>query len=142
MPIDGLFNTTVELLGKSIDLRVRNQSRISANVANAETPGYTPTRLSFEGELKEALQAEKKGTTKTVAPHPRHIPVKGGGQSILTVQGSIEEVPAPNAGRDDNRVELEQEMVQMAENQILYNASVQMIAKKFEGLKLAIKGTN
>ncbi len=140
MPIDGLFSTTVELLGKSIDLRSRNHNQISANMANAETPGYTPTRLSFEGELKDALQSQKKGTT-LVSAHPRHIPVKGAQKSLQSVQGVLEETPAPNPGKDGNRVELEQEMAKMAENQILYNASVQILAKKFEGLKQAIKGT-
>ena len=141
MPVDGLFSTTVELLGKSIDLRTRNHSHISANMANAETPGYTPTRLSFEGELKEALQEQKKGT-KLVSAHPRHIPVKGMQRSLNQVHGALEETPAPNPGRDGNRVELEQEMAKMAENQILYNASVQILAKKFEGLRQAIKGSN
>jgi flagellar basal-body rod protein FlgB len=31
-------------------------------------------------------------------------------------------------------------MSRLATNQIMYNASVQMIGKKFEGLKFAIKG--
>ena len=141
MPVDGLFSTTVELLGKSIDLRTKNHNLISANMANAETPGYVPTRLSFEGELKEALESREKGA-KLVAAHPRHIPIKGMRRSLDQVQGTLEETPAPNPGRDGNRVELEQEMARMAENQILYNASVQMLAKKFEGLKQAIKGTN
>jgi flagellar basal-body rod protein FlgB len=38
-------------------------------------------------------------------------------------------------------VDIEAEMGKMAENQILYNASVQMIAKKFDGLRQAIRGT-
>lgn len=141
MPVDGLFSNTVELLGKSIDLRTKNHNLISANMANAETPGYVPTRLSFEGELKDALESRKKGST-LVAPHPRHIPVKGMRRSLDQVQGTLEETPSPNPGRDGNRVELEQEMAKMAENQILYNASVQILAKKFEGIKQAIKGTN
>ena len=140
MPIDGLFSTTVELLSKSIDLRARNHNQISANMANAETPGYMPTRLSFEGELKEALQGQKNGA-KLVSAHPRHIPIKGMQKSLQGVQGTLEETPAPNPGRDGNRVELEHEMAKMAENQILYNASVQILVKKFEGLKQAIKGT-
>jgi flagellar basal-body rod protein FlgB len=37
-------------------------------------------------------------------------------------------------------VELEGEMGRMVENQIMYNASVQILAKKFEGLRTAIKG--
>ena len=48
MRADGLFGTTIELLGKSLDLRARNQNHVAANIANAETPGYTPTVLTFE----------------------------------------------------------------------------------------------
>src|SRR5690242_19134000 len=76
VPVDKLFNTTIELLAKSIDMRARNHNHLSANIANAETPGYTPRRLSFEGELKEAMQ-DKKKSTAPVPANPRHIPIKG-----------------------------------------------------------------
>ena len=46
-----------------------------------------------------------------------------------------------NMGPDGNGVELESEMGRMAENQIMYNATVQLLGKKFEGLKQAIRGT-
>jgi flagellar basal-body rod protein FlgB len=141
MPVDKLFNTTIDLLGKSIDMRARNHNHLSANVANAETPGYTPQRLSFEGELKEALQDKKKGVPAQPA-NPRHIPIKGSTAKLEAVQGRVIETPAATMGRDGNRVELENEMAQMAENQIMYNASIQILAKKFEGIKSAIKGTN
>lgn len=139
MPVDKLFNTTIELLGKNIDLRARNHNHLSANIANAETPGYTPRRLSFEGELKDALQEKKKGLSQQPA-NPRHIPIKGSSAKLDAVQGRIVATPATTVGRDGNSVELESEMGQMAENQIMFNASVQILAKKFESLKSAIKG--
>jgi flagellar basal-body rod protein FlgB len=139
MPVDKLFNTTIDLLGKSIDMRARNHNHLSANVANAETPGYTPQRLSFEGELKEALQEKR---VPAQPANPRHIPIKGSAAKLGAVQGRLIETPAATMGRDGNRVELENEMAQMAENQIMYNASIQILAKKFEGLKSAIKGSN
>ena len=139
MPVDRLFDTTVDLLSKNIDLRARNQNHLSANIANAETPGYTPRRLSFEGELKDALQEKKKGLPQQ-QPNPRHIPIKGGSSRIDAVQGQIVETPSATSGRDGNRVELESEMAQLAENQIMYNAGIQMLVKKFDSLKSAIKG--
>lgn len=140
MPVKGLFGTTVDLLGKTLDLRAQNHNHISANIANAETPGYVPTRLSFESELKEAVKGKGVGTPVTT--NPRHIPLKGKGTSLENVTGTIVETPANSVGVDNNAVELESEMGKMAENQIMYNASVQLLAKKFEGLKLAIKGSN
>lgn len=141
MPIEGLFGTTIDLLGKSIDLRAKNHNQISANIANSETPNYIPSTVSFEGELRDALKS--RATGKKVGQsvtNPRHIPLKGQASSIDSVNGTIIATPSSSLGRDGNAVEIEQEMGKLATNQIMYNASVQIIGKKFEGLKLAIKG--
>lgn len=138
MPIDGIFNKTVDILGKSIDLRTKQQNMISSNIANAETPNYVPKTLSFEDELQGAI----KGTTTGVQapPNPRHLPFKGANNRIQSVTGRVIDTPAKTPGKDGNAVELEGEMGRMTENQIMYNASVQLLAKKFEGLRTAIKG--
>jgi flagellar basal-body rod protein FlgB len=140
MSVDALFSTTIDLLGKSLDLRARNQNRISANIANAETPGYTPTALSFEQELKDALR-DRGGTAQSTA-NPRHIPLKGARGDLDRVEGTLVETPAGSPSRDGNGVELENEMGRMVENQIMFNADVQLLTKKFQELTLAIKGGN
>lgn len=138
MPVDGIFGVTVDVLSKSLDLRAKNHSHISANLANAETPGYMPTELSFEGELKEALKGKNKGSIT----HPRHIPLRGGSATVADVKGTVLETPASSPGVDGNKVELENEMGRMVENQIMYNATVQLLGKKFDVIKTAIKGGN
>lgn len=138
MPVQAIFGTTVEVLGKSLDLRAKRHSLISSNLANVETPGYAPSDLSFEGKLKEAL---KGGPKTAAAPHPRHIPLNGAAASLQQVRGEVVTTTSPNMGPDGNGVELESEMGRMAENQIMYNATVQLLGKKFEGLKQAIRGT-
>ena len=139
MPVNTIFDTTVNLLGKSLDLRAKRQNMISANLANVETPGYTPTDLSFEAELKSALN---KGGGKTASStNPRHIQLKGGSAALELVAGQSVELPGRGTGPDGNGVELESEMGRMAENQIMYNASVQLLTKKFEMMKQAIRGT-
>lgn len=139
MPVQGLFGQTIELLSKEIDLRARNHNHIAANLANVETPGYTPTRLSFEQQLKEALSARPPHSSGVT--HERHIPLKGKPHDLGAVQGTVVDSSASTVGRDGNRVDVEREMAALAENQIMYNASVQLLAKKFEGLKQAIKGS-
>jgi flagellar basal-body rod protein FlgB len=141
MPVQGIFGTTIELLGKTLDLRAKRHTLISANLANVETPGYMPTDISFESELKSAL---KQGTPApgATAPNPRFIPLRGGAAGgIERVQGDVIEISGKNAGPDGNGVEMESEMGKMAENQIMYNASVQLLTKKFEMMKQAIRGT-
>lgn len=138
MQMDGLFSTTVELLGKNIDLRARNQNLIASNIANAETPNYTPKSLAFEEELQGALKGTGSGRT-TSTTNSRHIPPKGTGGRLQSVTGRVVETPAVTPGKDGNAVELENEMGRMMENQVMFNASVQILAKKFEGLKSALR---
>lgn len=143
MPIEGLFGTTVEVLAKSVDLRTRQQNLISSNLANAETPGFTPRVLEFEQQLQSAVKrsSARGAASSGAAPvHPAHIPLKGAGPArIQQVAGSVVESPAQTPGRDNNGVELENEMNRMMQNQVLFNASVQLLAKKFEGLRTALR---
>ncbi|MBI5485266.1 MAG: flagellar basal body rod protein FlgB [Deltaproteobacteria bacterium] len=138
MSLDVFFGTTINLLGKTLDLRAQNHNRISANLANIETPGYTPTTLSFEQELKSALRDKGGGSSNFTSSSG--ISLRGEPTALELVNGTVLETPSGTPGRDGNSVELETEMGKMMENQIMYNASVQLLSRKFEGLKLAIKG--
>lgn len=143
MRIEGIFTGTIGLLEKSIDLRAKSQNLIASNIANAETPNFVPKTLAFEEELQGALKDRQAGQGSFSAPHARHIPIRGagGGNAVQSVSGKIIETPAKTPGRDGNAVELEDEMSKLAENQILFNASVQLMNKKFGDLQIAIKGS-
>lgn len=138
MASDGIFSSTVDILAKSIDLRARQQNLISSNIANAETPNYIPKALVFEDQLQSALKSGDK--SGPAVSNPRHLPLKGSASRVASVNGRIIETASLTPGKDGNGVELENEMARMMENQIMYNASVQILAKKFEGLRTAIKG--
>jgi flagellar basal-body rod protein FlgB len=135
--MQGIFSSTIDVLGKSIDLRAKSQNLISSNIANAETPNYVPKTLNFESELQGAIKGNPKGGQQTT--NSRHIPLKGASSRIQSVNGRVVETPSKSPGKDGNAVEIENEMSRMVENQIMYNASVQMISKKFEGIKAALK---
>lgn len=141
MQIEGIFSSTIDLLGKSVDLRAKNQNLIASNIANAETPNFVPKKLAFEEELQGALKNRQSGQRPFSAPHARHIPIRGTGtgSAIQSVSGRVIETPAKTPGKDGNAVELENEMGSLAENQVMFNASVQMLNKKFEGLRTAIR---
>ena len=142
MQIEGIFSSTIDLLGKSVDLRAKNQNLISSNIANAETPNFIPKSLVFEQELQEALKNRQSGQRSSSAPNIRHIPIRGAGAggAIQSVIGKVIETPAKTPGKDGNAVELEDEISKMAENQIMFNASVQLLSKQFAELRTAIKG--
>jgi flagellar basal-body rod protein FlgB len=129
-----MFGRTVGLLKKVLDLRVQNQQVIASNIANADTPGYAPARLEFEKDLQRALGDPGSSVR---AGHPNHLPPGGGG--VDRVEGRVIRSPDASGIGDRNGVEVDQEMIALAENQIMYEAATQMLSKKLGLLKYVIQ---
>ena len=136
MMTSGMMDKTALLLKKSMDLRLRNQQIIAGNVANAQTPGYQAKTFTFEDALRQAATGE--GTDMTVT-HPRHISSHGG--SIANVTGTVGEIRDTSGLGDRNTVEVDQEMINLAENQIMYEATTQLLNKKLSIIKYVVQGT-
>lgn len=129
------LDLTMQLLHKVLDLRTKNQEVISSNIANAETPGYAARSFTFENALRDAVSHTG---LHTVAVHANHIPVTS--NSLRHVDGTVT-VTRDTAGIGDrNTVSVDQEMVKLSENEILYEAAVTMLNKKLALLKYAANG--
>lgn len=57
----------------------------------------------------------------------------------MSVTGSVEPTDTTFTAGDGNSVNVEREMVKLAENSLLYEATVQMLTKKFQNLKHIIR---
>ncbi len=131
----GVFDTTIQVLGKVLSLRSEKHRLISANIANAETPGYERLKMDFEEAMARAASGSK---TRMAATHPRHVGYSGG-SAITGVQPDIYRQPARNPVGDGNNVSLDREMIDLAENQIRYEATIRMLSKKFNMMKFVIQ---
>jgi len=125
-----ITDRTFAVLQKSLDLRQQKQEVIAANIANAETPGYAARKLTFEEDLRKALNAPEVAGRKTNA---KHIPV--GSTGISSVQGTITQVHDHNPLGDGNSVSVDDQMLDLAQNQLLFEADVQLMKKKLTLLK-------
>jgi len=131
MSVNGIFDSNIQLLDQALSLRIRKHEAISANIANAETPGYARLRMDFEDAM--AAAAGRSDDTQAVT-HPGHMQA-GAGQA----EGLVYRQQDPNVIGDGNNVVMEQEMMDLAENQIRYEAAIQMLNKKFSMLKFVIQ---
>ena len=107
------------------DAAIRHQA-IASNLANVNTPGYRRMDVSssFEHAFSDAITRLSNGETVGELPEARI--------ETSAVQGP--------ARPDGNTVQLEQEMVNMAQNSAKYEFAGQMLAQNYHGLKLAITG--
>jgi len=129
-----LFGTKV--IEKSLDASLMRNEAIAQNIANVDTPGYKRKTVSFEEELSDALS--KNNSFKGKRTDPRHIPI--GGRNIDEVGINVSEDSSSNVMRlDGNNVDIENEMAQMAENNIRYNVLIQRMNNTFSKMKSVIK---
>ena len=127
-----LFDKTTNALQTSLAMRQMKQNVTSANIANAETPGYHAKKIDFEEALARAIDLD--GLRGVSTSDPAHISV--GGHSAR-VRPEIYENPEGAVNNDGNTVDLEKEMSNLAENGIMYKAALALINKKLAALKYA-----
>ncbi len=127
-----LFDKTVNGLQTALTMRQLKQNVTSANIANAETPGYQAKKLDFEGALERALDLD--GLRGMSTSSEDHMSVGG---HTAKVKPDIYNNPEGAVSNDGNTVDLEKEMATLSENAIMYKAALQLINKKLAALKYA-----
>ncbi|HAO93681.1 MAG: flagellar basal-body rod protein FlgB [Deltaproteobacteria bacterium GWC2_56_8] len=134
---DGIFDSTISLLGNTLDLRAARHKLLSSNIANQETPGYRAVDINFEEELeKRAGKGVLAGDTEALArTSPLHLSPTSGIGSEPRVLDRATEIE----GYDRNSVGVEGEMAKLSENSLMYTISSKMIRSKFNLLMTAIK---
>jgi flagellar basal-body rod protein FlgB len=130
------LDQNMHLLGKVLDLRAKKAEVIAANIANAETPGYSANRFDFEEDLARAIRGSK-GLGLTTS-HQKHIPPHP--LSLQGVRGNIVSSADKTGIGDNNSVNVNQEMLDLSENQLLYETAAQLLKKKLGQLSYAISG--
>ena len=130
-----IFNRTMQLLHRTLDLRQARQRVIASNIANEETPGYRATELNFQDSLQSAQQGRGPVTLAVTQGH--HIGPRG--NPVQQVTGQLGSVPAGDIPLDANSVNIELEMAKMSENAMLYNTAASIMAIRFRQLMGAIR---
>lgn len=118
-----LFNKTTDILTKLIGFRSDRHRIISSNIANIDTPGYTARDLKFKMVMAEVTDNR---LTKT---HEKHLP-SGKSESLKM------EIEVIDSGE---KVDLDNEMVNLAENHLRHNLSIEFLSRKFRSINNIIK---
>ena len=138
MESQGLFDKTFSVLEKSMNLRSQKHNLLVSNIANMDTPNYQAFDILVEEEMRKSLGEAK--ITPLNRTQPAHIPLIGmadlNGPEIKPVES-----PRYNFREDGNTMDIDKTMSGLSENGLLYNASAQMISKKFQSLSNAINGS-
>ncbi len=120
----------INVLDKAADASWIRNEVISNNIANATTPGYKRQDVAFEAELRKALG---------------HDCCESMDSKVAGVKtSSLKPVPyIDNAGfsyrLDGNSVDIDNENVMLAENQLKYQGLLAGISTEFQNLQMVMK---
>jgi len=151
-----LFDTTQLALQRAISGASVRQQALSANLANADTPGYVARDIDFAAALRQSAPGGPSAPTPGEAARQPQInlaswrpadaapgSLRGAdiplsladagsapGASVVTTSGS-------GAGLDGNAVDVDRALAAVAENAIQYNAAARAAGKKLAILRYA-----
>lgn len=109
---------TARVLERGLQASALRQQVLANNIANINTPGFKRARVEFESQLAAAMGS---------AENPESVSPKVVVESTTT-------------GRPDgNNVDIDQEMTEIAENQIWYAALTRQISDHFSRLRMVIR---
>jgi len=105
-------------LQSTLSQAYRRHNVLTGNIANADTPEYVPRDIEFNDYLQRQL----------------------GDNSMNSTVMEPEALPRPGAqiGLDGNRVDIEDEMMKMAANKLLYQLVATSMQKKMALIRYAI----
>ena len=120
----------VNVLDKAADAAWLRNEAISNNIANVDTPGYKRQDVSFEAELQKAL-----GMNRYESMDAKVAGVK---TSRLTTR-PYTDYEGYSYRLDGNNVDIENENVMLAENQLKYQGLLTSITQEFTNLQAVMK---
>jgi|SRR5690625_4830959 len=127
-----IFDHTLNTLEHALDYSTQKNKTIANNIANVDTPNYKSQDVVF----KDVLQNELQHQFEAKRTHPKHLPFS------LSSQSGYKTVTKHNTlyNHNQNNVDIDKEMANLAKNQIYYRSMVDRMNGKFNTLQTVIRG--
>ncbi len=124
-----------------MDVRLARHNVLGGNVANLDTPGFTPVDV----DVRAAMQTAGSGSPAAAPLATTSSQHLGGGSNVAA--GAQEDMPtvaadAAGLGLDKNGVDLDRTMASIAENALQYQATARITTRHLALLRyVASDGT-
>ncbi len=124
----------VPLLKNALDAASLRQKVIASNLANVETPNYVRKKVLFESELRKVVGDKTDLAIRTT--NPRHISLTE--TQPEKIQPKVVEDKTGGKASGVNNVDVDEEMANLAKNQLYYAFSAKLVSIQFNRIKEAI----
>ncbi len=126
------MSNNINLLYKVLDYSALKQKVIGKNIANATTVGYKREDVDFDNVFDSV-------NNKLELTEKRHIP---GGDHAISANSELKIVE--NGGTENvsgfNNVDINQEMAELAKNNLMFRFASKRMAQYFQDMQFVIRG--
>ena len=122
-----------DTISHAMTFRLQRQNAIAANIANVDTPNYTPVELKFTDQLDTFMKGYSPLKMEKTHDAHRLLGVKPGEsapifESIEDAEMEYDVYSLPD--QKGNSVDIDHESSKMAQNQLMYRALVSAYNKR------------
>lgn len=132
------FGRSLDILQRTMDVSLLRREVISNNIANAETPNFKRTDVTFEASLSKAIASEGKNSLQMIMTDEKHIPADRT-VDYKTIKPRRVLDYTTQADSNGNNVDIEKEMMDVVKNQMRYQLLTQSVSEQFQKINLVLK---
>ncbi len=125
--IDIRFSDADRYLRAALSGLSARQRAIANNVANVDTPNFKASEVRFEDTLRDAMRGRAPGGN-------------GSQEALDAAVSRPREIANTVVRSDGNNVDIDRDMVQLAETTVAYNTLTQAIAARIGIMRAVISG--
>ena len=125
--IDDIGGATSQLVKLALDAAIQKHNVIANNIANVNTPGFTPYDMKFETALAQLVSKVELLNDNGIKRQVDLMREELNSGDYITSRGT-------------DKVELDVEMADMAENVLKYRAMLEGLSKRGSIIRMAISG--
>ncbi len=133
MPMN--FDSALGIHADALRIRSQRSEMLASNLANADTPGFKARDIDFQSAMKMAQSNQSGGLNAT---HQKHFQTNPNDSASPAVQYRS----VFQDSLDGNTVDEQIEQSQFMQNAVQYQASLEFLGGKFQGMTKALKGGN
>jgi len=133
--IDGAINGSTEIVQKALDTLALRHRTLANNVANVNVEGFKRSDVDFAKALEMAV-ATRRGSGAAVSGGAK----ARAGRSSSGIDAAVFQPDKPIPEGAASNVDVDEEMVALSENALLYETYATLLSLRLATLRAAIRG--
>lgn len=127
-------DATMMAVQQGLDLRHHRERLLASNIANIDTPQYTPVDLEFEGAL-QSIETQRSGSLSMARSERTHMVADG---PSFAARGTVLERGDRGNSLDLNELDLDREMARFADNAVKFSTTAEIARRRIAMVRYAI----